>query len=250
MGGGRERGKGRRPSSKKGSQKKYGAAKNKRTNQRKTPYTKRAPARRGAPSMVSVTNLDKGVTEKDLKEIFSNVGKVKAAVLHYNAKGKSRGTGMVYFFNKSSMHKACNEYNQAEVDGKPMYVKAVTVLAASDASPKRKVSKKKVTKKKVTKKKGSQKKKRPEQSPRRKSSQKKGGRGGKRGKGRGRGQKSKPVTVDQLDKEMEDYMNMDTSSGASSGQPASKPIDLVAAGQPVMPAMPVTEEAEAVDMEE
>jgi len=127
--------------------------------------------------------------------------------VHYNAKGRSRGTAIVSFHNRAHAMKAVNEYHQAEVDGRPMYVKAVATVSGTS------------------------------QKSRKKSTVKRGGRGrgrrgrgrGRRGRGRGRGKgkrsKSQPSkTAEQLDKEMEDYHNMGSGSGST--------VDQISAGQP------------------
>jgi len=130
---------------------------------------------------------------------------------------------MIKFANKQDALKAVNEYHQAEVDGRPMYVRAVAIVNTT-ASPQPRARSKTPKPKK----------KRFEQSPKRKGAKRgrggKRGRGAKRGRGRGRGRgkgrkKAKPVTVEQLDKEMDDYHNMTTTAGG---------VDLVAAGQPVL----------------
>merc|ERR1712038_298532 len=117
----------------------------------------------------------------------------------YNAKGQSRGAALVTFANAGSAAKAVREYHQAEVDGRPMYVKAVS-YNARPATP----QKKKATKKK----------------------------GGKKGKKKFK--KQKPKTVEELDQEMEDYYNKGTAAAAEekADPPAKKTVDPIAAGQP------------------
>merc|ERR1712083_849833 len=138
---------------------------------RKAPYKKKraaTPRKSGGSSLINITNLDHAVTEADVREIFSKIGKVKKAVVMYNAKGKSRGVALVTFANAASATKAVKEYHQAEVDGRPMYVKAVS-YNTRPSTPK----KKKTTKKKTTKKKGPAKKKK-------KTTKKKTGKKGKK----------------------------------------------------------------------
>merc|ERR1712110_1253856 len=143
---------------KKKNTKKKNTKKNTRRNKgRKAPYKKKraaTPRKSGGSSLINITNLDHAVTEADVREIFSKIGKVKKAVVMYNAKGKSRGVALVTFANAASATKAVKEYHQAEVDGRPMYVKAVS-YNTRPSTPK----KKNTTKKKTTKKKGPAKKK-------------------------------------------------------------------------------------------
>merc|ERR1712087_514402 len=161
-------------------------------------------------SQISITNLDFSVSEADVREIFSKVGKVKKAVVHYNSKGKSRGTAVVTFATKASAGKAVKEYHQAEVDGRPMYVKYLSVSGTvRKASPTVRQQSRKKVQKRVTKRNNSSQKKR---------------RGHGRGRGRGRKQYTKQTTksAEELDKEMDDYYSKGDSAG----------VDAVAAGQP------------------
>merc|ERR1712083_1144799 len=107
---------------------------------------------------------------------------------------------------------------QAEVDGRPMYVKAVS-YNTRPSTPK----KKKTTKKKTTKKKGPAKKKK---KTTKKKTGKKGKKGGKKSKKKRTKKKSK--TVEELDQEMEDYYN----KGTAAAEPAEPAVDPIAAGQP------------------
>merc|ERR1712080_538328 len=101
----------------------------------------------------------------------------------YNAKGQSRGAALVTFTNAGSAAKAVREYHQAEVDGRPMYVKAVSYNARPATPQKKKATKKKSTKKKSTKKKGGKGKGKGKQSTKKK--------GGKKGKKKFKKQKPK-----------------------------------------------------------
>merc|ERR1712165_617112 len=131
--------------------KNYGAERARRNKGRKAPYKKKraaTPRKSGGSSLINITNLDHAVTEADVREIFSKIGKVKKAVVMYNAKGKSRGVALVTFANAASATKAVNEYHQVEVDGRPMYVKAVSYNTRPSTPKKKKTTKKTTTKKK------------------------------------------------------------------------------------------------------
>jgi len=178
------------------------------------------------------------VTEADVREIFSRVGKLKSAVVQYNAKGKSRGIATVTFVNKANADKAARDYDQAEVDGRPMYVKIVNYSSpGSSATPviskaksvkkktQQKNTKKKSTKKKPTPKKNqaSKKKKTAKKTP------KKGKKATKKGKKSPKKKKKKPVvTAEQLDAEMDEYH----SKGTGSSKTGKSSTSLIAAGQP------------------
>merc|ERR1712080_678400 len=144
--------KSQKKNTKKSTKKKnYGAERARRNKGREAPYKKKraaTPRKSGGSSLINITNLDHAVTEADVREIFSKIGKVKKAVVMYNAKGKSRGVALVTFANAASATKAVKEYHQAEVDGRPMYVKAVSYNTRPSTPKKKKTTKKKTTKKK------------------------------------------------------------------------------------------------------
>jgi len=201
---------------------------------------------RNAGKTVTVSNLDAEVTENDVKEIFQKIGKVVKASLNFDANGRSRGTGEVIFANKNQAQKAVDEYDRAEVDGRPMYLKLVG--GAEPAAPvRRQIVVKPVGGRKVQP--------RPKGRPVKRAkgvvkanrgrrgfskgrrtlnfSRRTTGRRGsdnnnrKRGRGRGRGRgsrrrsSSKPKTAAQLDKELEQYHN----SGGSSSNKTQAQLD-------------------------
>jgi len=237
---GRGRGRGSRRGGRRGSRRGgYGGVRKKRTSYKTSPY--KSVVTKGT-TQVSVSNLHHEVTEADIREIFSKVGKVKKVVVHYNSNGKSRGTAQVHFMNKAHALKAVEEYNQAKVDGRSMYVRAVATLSAEAAkktltktTKKKTQVKKKSTKKKTVEKKRSQ--SRGKRGRGRGRSRGRGRRGRSRGRGRGRGRgrskskRSNPkVTAEQLDKEMEDYHNQGANAGGDGG--GGTTVDQIAAGQP------------------
>merc|ERR550519_1545658 len=156
---------------------------------------------------ITISNLDYEVTEDDVREIFQKIGKVKKAIVHYNAQGQSRGTAIVYFHNPAHCIKAVNEYHQAEVDGRPMYVKALATVSGSSPVVKRTGR---------GRGRGGYRGRGRGRGGYRGSSNMRG-----RGRGRGRGGRTTSPTIEQLDKEMEDYHNMGGSA-----------VDHVSAGQP------------------
>lgn len=58
-----------------------------------------------------VSNLDFGVTQGDMRELFGSVGKLKHVALHYNRNGASQGTCEIVFERKDDAMKAYNQYN-------------------------------------------------------------------------------------------------------------------------------------------
>lgn len=165
-------------------------------------------------AQISISNLNVQVTEADVREIFSGIGRIRNVAVHYDARGRSRGTAVVTFQTRGQAIKAVNEYHQAEVDGRPMYVRTVTGGGGGVDAPARKRSVKKKT----------QQQRRQRQSNKKRGNNNTRGRGKKGGRGRGGKRDSAPSkTAEQLDKEMEDYHN-NVNSGvdaASAGQPST-----------------------------
>lgn len=58
-----------------------------------------------------VSNLDFGVTQGDMKELFSSIGKIKHVALHYDKNGRSQGTCEIIFERRVDALKAFNQYN-------------------------------------------------------------------------------------------------------------------------------------------
>lgn len=177
------------------------------------------------------------MTEADVREIFSRVGKLKSAVVQYNAKGKSRGIATVTFVNRAFADKAARDYDQAEVDGRPMYVKIVNYSSpGSPATPvisKAKTVKKKTqqknTKKKSTKKRPTSKKNQASKKKKTAKKTPKGKKATKKGKKSPKKKKRKPMTAEQLDAEMDEYHSKGTGSSKKTGKSSTS---LIAAGQP------------------
>lgn len=71
---------------------------------------------------IAFTNLDPDVAESDIHELFMDVGRVTKVVINYDNFGCSKGTGEVAFETKHGAQKAIEEYNEAEIDDRPMYL--------------------------------------------------------------------------------------------------------------------------------
>ncbi|XP_027334842.1 THO complex subunit 4D [Abrus precatorius] len=72
-----------------------------------------------------VSNLDYGVTNEDIRELFSELGALKHFAVHYDKNGRSSGSAEVVYTRRSDAFAALKRYNNVLLDGKPMKIEIV-----------------------------------------------------------------------------------------------------------------------------
>ncbi|KAI9475907.1 MAG: hypothetical protein EXX96DRAFT_609791 [Benjaminiella poitrasii] len=123
-----------------------GISKNRSTGGRSSPYngarsSRNTAAPRRTTSSVSrnnnslvVANLHFNVTEKDLYDLFGQIGPVKRAFLHIGPNGKSAGIADVVFQSSQDAERAKNTYNNVELDGRPMRITNASIVSTVNNS--------------------------------------------------------------------------------------------------------------------
>ncbi|KAM0055087.1 putative chromatin target of PRMT1 protein [Helianthus debilis subsp. tardiflorus] len=84
---------------------------------------------------LSVSNLDSGVTNEDIRELFSEIGELKRYAIHYDKSGRPNGTAEVMFARRSDAYQALKRYNNVQLDGKPMKIEIVGSKSDVPLSP-------------------------------------------------------------------------------------------------------------------
>lgn len=74
---------------------------------------------------VYVSNLDHGVTNEDIRELFSEIGELKRYAVHFDKNGRPSGSAEVVYLRRSDAFAALKRYNNVLLDGKPMKIEVV-----------------------------------------------------------------------------------------------------------------------------
>ncbi|KAK4602395.1 hypothetical protein RGQ29_011445 [Quercus rubra] len=72
-----------------------------------------------------VSNLDSGVTNEDIRELFAEIGDLKRYAVHYDKNGRQSGSAEVVYTRRSDAFAALKRYNNVLLDGRPMRIEIV-----------------------------------------------------------------------------------------------------------------------------
>lgn len=170
-----------------------------------------------ASAKLTVTNLDYGVSDADIKELFTEFGPLKKAAIHYDRSGRSLGTADVIFERRTDAIRALKQYNGVPLDGRPMKIEIV-----GGTEPPRPAGGNKILSGRIGKKpsptvnrarptRGGGRGMNPRPSRGGRFNNSRGGPGGGRGGGKPRGAAKKPPTKEELDAQLDAYNSkMDT----------------------------------------
>ncbi|XP_009371789.2 THO complex subunit 4D isoform X1 [Pyrus x bretschneideri] len=81
-----------------------------------------------------VSNLDYGVTNEDIRELFSEIGEMKRYAIHFDNNGRQSGSAEVVYTRRSDAFAALKRYNNVLLDGKPMKIELVGASAGMPIS--------------------------------------------------------------------------------------------------------------------
>jgi len=148
-----------------------------------------------------ISNLDFGVSNEDIKELFSELGDLKRYSINYDRSGRSKGTAEVVFARRSDAVAAVKKYNNVQLDGKPMKIEivgtntptAAAALPVSNGGHARNAAR------------SAPRGAAPAGMPQRRPHQRGGRRGGGSGGGRRGKERSTPKSAEELDADLEKY---------------------------------------------
>ncbi|KAK1271459.1 hypothetical protein QJS04_geneDACA022349 [Acorus gramineus] len=165
------------------------------------PFTSARPMSIETGTKLYISNLDYGVSNEDIKELFSEVGDLKRYSIHYDRSGRSKGTAEVVFSREGDALAAVKRYNNVQLDGKPMKIEIVGRNIVTPAPPVRPFANPMFSGNGI-----------PRSGPGRGGGPiarpRGGGRGfgrGGRGRGRGGGRGGEKVSAEALDADLEKY---------------------------------------------
>lgn len=73
-----------------------------------------------------ISNLDHGVSNNDIRELFCEIGELKRYAIHFDKNGRPSGTAEVVYAKRSDAFAAHKRYNNIQLDGRRMKIELVS----------------------------------------------------------------------------------------------------------------------------